>query len=97
MAGCIMETTPNILILSPLLLPLAKSIGMHNIHFCIFMVTSLVIGFITPPLGLNLLVVSGLTGEPITRIAVSSIQFVLAMLVTLLVIAFFEKISLWAL
>jgi tripartite ATP-independent transporter DctM subunit len=97
MAGCIMETTPNILILAPLLLPLAESIGMHNIHFCIFMVTSLGIGFITPPLGLNLFVVSGLTGEPITRIAVKSIPFVLAMLGTVLVIAFFEKISLWAL
>ena len=46
-AGCVMETTPNIVILAPLLLPLAREIGMDDIHFCIFMITSLGIGFIT--------------------------------------------------
>lgn len=97
MAGCVMETTPNILILSPLLLPVAQSIDMDPIHYCIFMVTSLGIGFITPPLGLNLFVVSGLTGEPITRIAVKAIPFVFAMLATVLLIAFIPWFSTWAL
>ncbi len=50
-AGCFMETTPNILILSPILLPLAREIGMEDIQFCIMMVTALGVGFITPPLG----------------------------------------------
>jgi TRAP-type C4-dicarboxylate transport system permease large subunit len=63
-AGCVMETTPNIVILAPLMMPLALEIGMNEIHFCIFMITSLGIGFITPPLGLNLFVVSGVTGTP---------------------------------
>ena len=58
-----METTPNIVIIAPLLLPLAREIGMDYIHFCIFMITLLGIGFITPPLGLNLFVVSGVSGE----------------------------------
>src|SRR3546814_18098086 len=40
-AGCVMETTPNIVILAPIMLPLAESIGMDDIHFCIFMVTAL--------------------------------------------------------
>jgi TRAP-type mannitol/chloroaromatic compound transport system permease large subunit len=48
-AGCVMETTPNIVILAPILLPLALEIGMNEIHFCIIMITSLGIGFITPP------------------------------------------------
>lgn len=48
LAGCFMETTPNILILSPILLPLAREIGMDDIQFCIMMVTSLGVGFITP-------------------------------------------------
>ncbi len=95
-AGCVMETTPNILILAPLLLPVAKSIGMDPIHFCIFMVTALGIGFITPPLGLNLFVVSGLTGEPVTRIAARAVPFVIAMLVVVLVIAFVPFLSTWA-
>ncbi len=51
------------------MLPLAQEIGMNEIHFCIMMVTSLGVGFITPPLGLNLFVVSGLTGEPILKVA----------------------------
>lgn len=58
LAGCVMETTPNIVILSPIMLPLAQEIGMNEIHFSIFMVTSLGVGFITPPLGLNLFVLS---------------------------------------
>ena len=62
-AGCVMETTPNIVILAPIMLPLAQEIGMNEIHFSIFMVTSLGIGFITPPLGLNLFVLSG-PGSP---------------------------------
>src|SRR3546814_1043084 len=52
-AGCVMETTPNIVILAPIMLPLAENIGMDDIHFCIFMVTALGVGFVTPPLGLN--------------------------------------------
>ena len=68
-AGCVMETTPNIVILAPILKPLADSIGMNEIQFCIMMITALGVGFITPPLGLNLFVVSGLTGESILKIA----------------------------
>jgi C4-dicarboxylate transporter DctM subunit len=95
-AGCIMETTPNIVILAPLMLPLAQEIGMSEIHFCIFMVTALGVGFITPPLGLNLFVLSGLTGEPVLKIAGRAIPFVAAMLVVVLLLAFIPWLSLWA-
>lgn len=95
-AGCVMETTPNIVVLAPLMLPLAEEIGMHPIHFCIFMVTALGVGFITPPLGLNLFVLSGLTGEPVLAIAKRAVPFVLAMLVVVLALAFIPQISLWA-
>ena len=94
-AGCIMETTPNIVILAPLMLPLAQEIGMDPIHFCIFMVTALGVGFITPPLGLNLFVLSGLTGEPVLAIARRAIPFVLSMLIVVLLLAFIPQLSLW--
>jgi tripartite ATP-independent transporter DctM subunit len=94
-AGCVMETTPNIVILAPLLLPLAQEIGMNEIHFCIFMITSLGIGFITPPMGLNLFVVSGVTGTPIVSISRYVIPFVLTMLVIALLIGYVPWISLW--
>jgi tripartite ATP-independent transporter DctM subunit len=96
-AGCVMETTPNIVILSPIMLPLAQRIGMHDIHFCIFMVTALGVGFITPPLGLNLFVLSGLTGQSVLAIAARAIPYVLAMLAAVLLLAFVPELSLWAL
>jgi len=95
-AGCVMETTPNIVILSPIMLPLAQEIGMNDIQFCIFMVTSLGVGFITPPLGLNLFVLSGLTGQSVLGIASRAIPYVLSMLVVVLLLAFIPEISLWA-
>src|SRR5210317_769618 len=94
-AGCVMETTPNIVILAPLLLPLAQEIGMNEVHFCIFMVTALGIGFITPPLGLNLFVVSGVTQVPIISISRYVFPFVATMLVIALMIGYIPWISLW--
>lgn len=96
LAGCVMETTPNIVILAPIMLPLAQEIGMNEIHFCIMMVTSLGVGFITPPLGLNLFVVSGLTGEPILKVAAKAVPYVFAMAFVVLLLAFIPELSLWA-
>ena len=96
-AGCVMETTQNIVILSPILLPLAQEIGFDDIHFCIVMVTSLGVGFITPPLGLNLFVVSGLTGTSVIHIAGRAVPYVLAMLSVVILLAFVPELSLWAL
>jgi tripartite ATP-independent transporter DctM subunit len=97
LAGCVMETTPNIVILAPIMLPLAQEIGMNEIHFCIFMVTSLGVGFITPPLGLNLFVMSGLTGETVLAIARRAVPYVGSMLVVVLLLAFVPALSTWAL
>ncbi|MGB5638024.1 MAG: TRAP transporter large permease [Sedimenticolaceae bacterium] len=96
-AGCVMETTPNIVILAPIMLPLAQEIGMNEIHFCIMMVTSLGVGFITPQLGLNLFVVSGLTGTPILKVAGIAVPYVLAMFFVVLLLAFVPQLSTWAL
>jgi tripartite ATP-independent transporter DctM subunit len=96
-AGCVMETTPNIVILSPLLLPLALEIGMNEIHFCIFMITSLGIGFITPPLGLNLFVVSGVTGTPVLSISRFAVIFVFFMLLVVILLMLIPALSLWLL
>ncbi|CAM5313504.1 TRAP transporter large permease protein OS=Afipia felis OX=1035 GN=siaT_1 PE=3 SV=1 [Afipia felis] len=97
LAGCVMETTPNIVILAPIMLPIAQEIGMDQIQFCIFMVTALGVGFITPPLGLNLFVLSGLTGERILPIAAKAVPYVISMLIVVLMLAFIPSLSLWAL
>ncbi|WP_439155301.1 TRAP transporter large permease [Yoonia sp.] len=92
-AGCVMETTPNIVILAPILKPLADNIGMNEIQFCIMMITALGVGFITPPLGLNLFVVSGITGESILKIAARAVPFVFFMLIVVLMIAYIPALS----
>jgi C4-dicarboxylate transporter, DctM subunit len=94
-AGMFMETTPNIVILAPLLYPVAKAIGMDQIHFCVFMITSLGLGFITPPMGLNLFVMSGLTGTPIMSIARRAIPFVITMIGISILVGFVPSLSLW--
>jgi TRAP-type C4-dicarboxylate transport system permease large subunit len=66
---------------------------MNEIQFCVMMITALGVGFITPPLGLNLFVVSGITGEPIMKIAARAVPFVLLMLVVVLLIAYVPSIS----
>ena len=96
-AGCFMETGPNIVVLGPLMLPLALKIGMDPIHFCVFMITTLGLGFITPPFGLNLFVMSGLTRTPVTAIAREALPFVLAMIIVAALIGFIPALSLFTL
>ena len=88
-----METTPNIVVLAPILLPLAQEIGMNEIQFCIMMITALGVGFITPPLGLNLFVISGITGESVLKIAARTGPYVIGMLIVVLLIAYVPAIS----
>jgi C4-dicarboxylate transporter, DctM subunit len=94
-AGMFMETGPCIVILGPLLWPLAQKVGIDQIHFCVFMITTLGLGFITPPFGLNLFVMAGLTRTPITAIARQAFPFVLAMVLVAVVIGFVPELSLW--
>jgi tripartite ATP-independent transporter DctM subunit len=96
-SGLFMETTPNIVILAPILFPLAQEIGIDDVHFCIIMISSLGVGFITPPLGLNLFVIAGISNTPILKIAWRAIPFVLGMLAAVLVIAFVPILSTWLL
>ena len=96
-AGMFMEASPNIVVLGPLLFPLAKQIGMDPIHFCVFMITTLGLGFITPPFGLNLFVMAGLTRTSITAIGKQAVPFVIAMIIVSVIIGFVPALSLFTL
>lgn len=96
-AGMFMEAGPNIVVLGPLLWPLAQAVGMDQIHFCIFMITTLGLGFITPPFGLNLFVMSGLTRTPVSTIAYCAAPFALVMVGVSALIGFVPALSLFAL
>ncbi|MFC0558819.1 TRAP transporter large permease [Halalkalibacter alkalisediminis] len=93
--GCFMDTLAAIIILTPILLPIAMNIGIDPIHFGIIMVVNLAIGFITPPLGVNLFVGSGISGLSIEAISRAIIPFFVAMLTTLIIIIFVPQLSLY--
>ncbi|MDT8861477.1 TRAP transporter large permease [Alkalihalobacillus sp. MEB130] len=93
--GCFMDTLAAIIILTPILLPIAVNIGIDPIHFGIIMVVNLAIGFITPPLGVNLFVGSGISGLSIEAISRAILPFFVAMIITLLIITFIPEISLY--
>ena len=92
--GMVMDTTPAILILTPILLPIVTAIGMNPIHFGVMMVVNLAIGFVTPPIGVNLFVASSLTDIPVMKIAQKAMPLIVCFLVALLLITFIPQISL---
>lgn len=92
--GMVMDTTPAILILTPILLPIVEAIGMSPIQFGVIMVVNLAIGFVTPPIGVNLFVASSLTDVPVMKIAKKAMPMIALFLVALLLITFIPAISL---
>ena len=92
--GMIMDTTPAILILTPIFLPIMAGLGVDPIHFGVIMVVNLAIGFVTPPIGVNLFVASSMTKIPILRIAKHAVPFIIAFLLALVFITFIPELSL---
>lgn len=92
--GCFMETVAAIIILTPILLPIGVDIGMDPIHFGVFLIIGLAIGFITPPLGVNLFVGSGISGVSIEALSKAVFPFFIAMVIVLLIVAFIPQLSL---
>ncbi|GKI13984.1 hypothetical protein CE91St44_04690 [Oscillospiraceae bacterium] len=93
-AGMLMDPLVSIMILTPILLPLAQTVGINPIHLGILMVCNLAVGFVTPPMGMNLFVTSNMTGVPAMSIAKKAAPFIAAFLVCLLLINFVPQISL---
>lgn len=94
LVGMVMDTTPAILIRTPILLPITTSVGIDSIHFGIIMVVNLAIGFITPPIGINLFVASSLVDIPVFEIAKCVLPLIGYFIVALLLITFIPGLSL---
>ncbi|MDR2528609.1 MAG: TRAP transporter large permease [Synergistaceae bacterium] len=92
--GMLMDTGPAILILTPILLPLMKSVGVNPVHFGVIMVVNLAIGFVTPPVGINLYVASSMTKIPVLTIARGALPFIAAFFAALMLITFIPAMSL---
>lgn len=93
LVGMVMDTTPAILILTPILLPIVQAVGMNTVHFGIMMVINLAIGFVTPPIGVNLFVASSLTDIPVMKIASKAMPMIVFFLLALLLLTFVPAIS----
>jgi len=93
-AGCILESVPCVIILAPILAPIALKAGVDPIHFGIVFCVGIAIGFITPPYGLNLYVTSGVTGLPYMQIALRSLPYLAALLLVWVPVAFVPWLSL---
>ena len=93
--GMIIDNIPNIMIQTPILLPIAKAVGIDPTHFGIIMTVNLAVGMVTPPMGINLFVASGMTKIPMLKLAKACIPFLLAFILCLFLITYVEPLSLF--
>lgn len=93
--GCFMDQTPAILILAPILLPVATSLGLDPVHFGLIMVASLAIGFITPPLGMALFVAARISNTKLEVVLKGIVPFILLTIGTLTLITFIPQITMF--
>ncbi len=93
--GCIMDMAPIILIATPILLPVAQSIGISTVQFGIMVILNCGIGLLTPPVGSVLFIGSAIAKLPMEKVVKATLPFYLCMLITLLLITFVPQISLW--
>ncbi len=93
-AGNFMEPTGIILILAPILFPIATRLGIDPVHLGIIMVVNMEIGMITPPVGLNLFVTAGITGMSIMQVVRAALPWLLVLLVFLVIVTYVPWVSL---
>ena len=95
LAGNVMEPSSIVLILAPILFPVAMQLGIDPIHFGILIVVNMEVGMCHPPVGLNLYVASGITKMGITELTVAVWPWLLTMLVFLVAVTYWPPLSLW--
>jgi C4-dicarboxylate transporter, DctM subunit len=93
-AGMFMEPTGIVLILAPILFPIAQRLGIDAVHLGIIMVVNLEIGMVTPPIGLNLFVTTGITGMSIMQVARAALPWTTVLLVFLIIVTYVPIITL---
>ncbi|NCB25945.1 MAG: TRAP transporter large permease [Bacteroidia bacterium] len=93
--GCFVDNIAAVIILTPILLPVVKMIGIDPIHFGIIMTVNLCCGFISPPYGINLFVASAISGVSIEKISIAIIPSFVAMVVCLMLLTYFPIISMF--
>lgn len=93
--GCLLEPIAAILVIMPILYPIGQQLGFDPVHFGVFVVATLSVGFITPPVGINLFAAAAVSGEPFLAIAYRAIPAFLALIAICFIIAFSPSMILW--
>jgi C4-dicarboxylate transporter, DctM subunit len=93
--GSLLDTPAAIVILAPILHPIALKLGIHPIHFGTIVVVNFVIGYITPPFAYNLFVVKSITGMTMDEVSVAVVPFILVSFLGLILITYIPEISLF--
>jgi C4-dicarboxylate transporter, DctM subunit len=93
--GCFLDPTSAIIVLTPLLLPIVKSVGIDPIHFGIVMTVNIAIGMFTPPFGLNIFVAKSVLGVPLETIYRGVLPFAVVQIAALLIITYWPELSLY--
>jgi C4-dicarboxylate transporter DctM subunit len=93
--GCFIDTASSILVLSPLLLPIATAVGVDPIHFGIIVVVNLSIGTFTPPFGINIFVAQSIFQVPLRSIYAGLVPFIAVAIVGLMIVTYVPALSLW--
>ena len=94
-AGSFMDPSSVVLIMAPILFPVAMHLGVDPIHFGILIIVNMEIGMVTPPVGLNLYVTSGITKMGITELSIAVLPWLVTMFAFLMVVTYIPQISLW--
>ncbi len=94
-AGNVMEPSSIVLIMAPILFPVAMKLGIDPVHFGIMMVVNMEVGMCHPPVGLNLYVASGITKMGISELTVAVLPWLMTMLAFLMLVTYVPQISLW--
>ena len=95
LAGNVMEPSSIVLIMAPILFPVAMKLGIDPVHFGIMMVVNMEVGMCHPPVGLNLYVASGITKMGISELTVAVLPWLMTMLGFLVLVTYVPQISLW--
>ena len=93
--GAFLDIFSAIVLIVPLILPIAAQFGVHPVHLGIVFLATMQLGYLTPPVGLNLFIASYRFEQPIVRVYLASLPFLLVLMAAVLLIAFWPSLSLW--
>jgi TRAP-type C4-dicarboxylate transport system permease large subunit len=90
-----MEPIPIMLLTVPILFPVVTKLGIDPVHFGVVVTLNLMIGCLTPPVGINLFLASSISGVPVMRVARASTAFIVVLVVVLALITYIPELVLW--